>query len=136
GGLFLHLLFKKTPHKVIVQSPPLLLSFLSVVALSLKGKKIILNVSDLWPLAAIELGALRPNSFSHKVSLFFEKYIYEKATVILGQSEEIIAHIREIYPEKECHLYRNFPDHDLTHFEQKTTENPAVKLFYAGLLGV
>jgi len=53
--LFFYLLFKKTPHKVVVQSPPLLLSFISVFVLSLKKKKIILNVSDLWPLAAIEL---------------------------------------------------------------------------------
>jgi hypothetical protein len=53
-GLFFYLLFQKTPHKVVVQSPPLLLSFISVFVLSLKRKKIILNVSDLWPLAAIE----------------------------------------------------------------------------------
>jgi hypothetical protein len=53
--LFFYLLFKKTPKKVIVQSPPLLLSFISVFVLSLKNKKIILNISDLWPLAAIEL---------------------------------------------------------------------------------
>ena len=54
-SLSLYLGFKKTPHKVIVQSPPLLLSFVSVALLRLKNKKIILNVSDLWPLAAIEL---------------------------------------------------------------------------------
>ena len=55
SGLFFYLLFQKTPQKVVVQSPPLLLSFISVFILSLKRKKIILNVSDLWPLAAIEL---------------------------------------------------------------------------------
>ena len=48
-SLFFYLLFKKTPQKVVVQSPPLLLSFISVFILSLKNKKIILNVSDLWP---------------------------------------------------------------------------------------
>jgi len=135
-GLFFYLLFAKTPKKVIVQSPPLLLSFISVLVLSLKGKKIILNVSDLWPLAAIELGALKPASFSHKVSLFFERYIYKKATLILGQSEEIITHIRQIFPEKACHLYRNFPDHQLENFEIKSTESQKILLFYAGLLGV
>jgi hypothetical protein len=45
--LFFYLLFKKTSKKVIVQSPPLLLSFISVFVLSIKNKKIILNVSDL-----------------------------------------------------------------------------------------
>lgn len=47
-GLFFFLLFKKTPEKIIVQSPPLFISFISIFILSLKRKKIILNVSDLW----------------------------------------------------------------------------------------
>ena len=135
-SLFLYLIFKKTPQKVIVQSPPLLLSFLSVFVLSLKKKKIILNVSDLWPLAAIELNALRENSFSHKISLFFERFIYKKATLILGQSEEIITHIHSVFPDKQCFLYRNFPEHETALIEIKTTENQNIKIFYAGLLGI
>jgi len=134
--LFFYLLFKKTPHKVVVQSPPLLLSFISVFVLSLKRKKIILNVSDLWPLAAIELKALKKDSFSHKVSLFFERFIYSKATLIIGQSIEIITHIHSIFPEKDCHLYRNFPDHKVAEMDFATNENEPIKLFYAGLLGI
>jgi glycosyltransferase involved in cell wall biosynthesis len=136
AGLFFYLLFKKTPHKVVVQSPPLLLSFISVFVLSLKRKKIILNVSDLWPLAAIELNALKKDSFSHKVSLLFERLIYKKASLIFGQSNEIITHIHSIFPEKEYHLYRNFPDHQTAEIHFKTNENDPIKLFYAGLLGV
>jgi glycosyltransferase involved in cell wall biosynthesis len=135
-GLFFYLLLKKTPEKVIIQSPPLLLSFISVFVLSLKQKKIILNVSDLWPLAAIELRVLKVNSFSHKISLFFERFIYKKATVILGQSNEIITHIHRCFPDKECHLYRNYPDHQLKDFDLKTTKNATIKVFYAGLLGI
>lgn len=135
-SLFLYLIFKKTPQKVIVQSPPLLLSFLSVFVLSLKKKKIILNVSDLWPLAAIELKALNENSFSHKISLFFERFIYKKATLILGQSEEIITHIHSVFLDKQCFLYRNFPEHETALIEIKTTENQNIKIFYAGLLGI
>ena len=101
-SLFFYLLFKKIPNKVVVQSPPLLLSFIAVFVLLVKRKKIILNVSDLWPLAAIELNALKKDSFSHKISLFMERFIYKKATLILGQSNEIISHIKEIYPEKKC----------------------------------
>ncbi|MBA4277063.1 glycosyltransferase family 4 protein [Flavobacterium sp.] len=134
--LFFYLLFKKTPNKVVVQSPPLLLSFVSVLALSLIGKKIILNVSDLWPLAAIELKALKKNSFSHQVSLFFERFIYSKATLIFGQSNEIITHIHSVFPKKECYLYRNFPDHQVAKMELVSNINEPIKLFYAGLLGV
>lgn len=134
--LFFYLLFKKTPHKVIVQSPPLLLSFVSVFVLSLMRKKIILNVSDLWPLAAIELKALKSNSFSHKISLFFEQFIYSKATLIFGQSNEIITHIHSFFPEKICHLYRNFPEHQTQEIYFGTNINEPVKIFYAGLLGL
>lgn len=135
-SLFFYLLLKKTPNKVIVQSPPLLLSFISVLVLSWKNKKIILNVSDLWPLAAIELNALKENSFSHKSSLFFERFIYKKATLILGQSNEIISHIHTMFPEKKCFLYRNFPDHKVSQMELESIENQPVKIFYAGLLGI
>jgi len=136
GMLFFYLLFKKIPKKVIVQSPPLLLSFISVFVLSLKNKKIILNISDLWPMAAIELNALKKDSFSHKFSMFLERYIYKKATLILGQSNEIITHIHTLYSDKKCYLYRNFPDHNVSVIELKTEENQPIKIFYAGLLGI
>ena len=139
-SLFFYLLFKKTPQKVVVQSPPLLLSFISVFVLSLKNKKIILNVSDLWPLAAVELNALKEHSFSHKFSLFLERFIYKKATLILGQSDEILTHIKSIFPSKNCFLYRNFPDHMISKLELKTDSNTLekqpIKIFYAGLLGI
>ena len=134
--LFFYLLTKKTPNKVVVQSPPLLLSFVSVLVLSLMRKKIILNVSDLWPLAAIELKALKKDSFSHHISLFFEQFIYSRATLILGQSNEIITHIHSIFPNKKCYLYRNFPDHQVAEITFETTINEPIKIFYAGLLGI
>jgi glycosyltransferase involved in cell wall biosynthesis len=134
--LFCYLLFKKTPKKVIVQSPPLLLSFLAVLVLTLKRKKIILNVSDLWPLAAIELQALKKDSLSHRGSLFFERYIYKKASLILGQSNEIIIHIHSFYPNKKCYLYRNFPDHKMVEMQLETSYDQPIKIFYAGLLGI
>jgi glycosyltransferase involved in cell wall biosynthesis len=135
-SLFFYLLFKKIPKKVVVQSPPLLLSFISVLVLSMRNKKIILNISDLWPLAAIELKALKTNSVSHKFSLFLERFIYKKSTLILGQSHEIIAHVKSIFPDKKCHLYRNFPNHNATEMGLKTNENQPIKIFYAGLLGI
>ena len=135
-SLFFYLLFKKTPRKIIVQSPPLLLSFISVFVLSLKNKKIILNISDLWPLAAIELKALKEGSFSHKFSLFLERFIYKKSTLIIGQSNEIITHVKSLFPEKKCYLYRNFPDHKIEKMELLFDENQNIKIFYAGLLGI
>ncbi|WP_297508362.1 glycosyltransferase family 4 protein [Flavobacterium sp.] len=134
--LVLYLLFKKTPKKVVVQSPPLLLSFLSVAVLSLKKKKMILNVSDLWPMAALELNALKKGSLSHKVSLFMERFIYKNATVVLGQSQEILDHIYTLFPNKIGFLYRNYPDLDGKQLALTTSTESKIKIFYAGLLGV
>jgi glycosyltransferase involved in cell wall biosynthesis len=135
-SLFIFLLFKKTPQKVIVQSPPLLLSFLSIFVISLKNKKIILNISDLWPMAAIELNALKKGSLSHKFSLFLEYYIYKKATLIIGQSTEIITHVHSIFPKKDAFLYRNFPDHNVSKIELIRERDEIIRIFYAGLLGI
>jgi len=135
-SLFFYLLLKKTPKKVVVQSPPLLLSFIAIFISALKNKKIILNVSDLWPLAAIELKALKENSLSHKFSLFLERFIYKNSSLILGQSNEIISHIKTISPEKKCYLYRNFPEHSQSGLHSKIHGNEPIKLFYAGLLGI
>jgi glycosyltransferase involved in cell wall biosynthesis len=134
--LFGYLLFKKTPKKIIIQSPPLLLSFIAILILSLKRKKIILNVSDLWPLAALELNALKEGSLSHKCSLYFERYIYKKATIILGQSLEIIAHVQSLFLDKKCFLYRNYPDHKISEMSLITSNDSTIRIFYAGLLGV
>ncbi|HEX9981542.1 MAG TPA: glycosyltransferase family 4 protein [Flavobacterium sp.] len=131
-----YLLFSRTPKKVVVQSPPLMLSFISVMILSLKRKKIILNVSDLWPSAAIELGAMKYGSFSHKVFIFLEQCIYKNATIILGQSEEILTHVKTICSGKTGFLYRNFPEHKSVMPQYSKAANQSIKIFYAGLLGV
>ncbi len=133
--LLFFLLFRRIPKKTIVQSPPLLLSFISVFALNLRNRKIILNVSDLWPLAAIELKALKPDSAPHKISLFLERFIYKKSTLILGQSDEILSHVKTIVPNKPCYLYRNLPEHQAQPEIIHGNKRP-IRIFYAGLLGV
>lgn len=133
--LFLKLLLGRVPEKVVVQSPPLLLSFIALTALKIRRRKIILNISDLWPQAALELNVMKEGSVSHKLGLFFERSIYKNASVILGQSNEILSRVAQIAPSKKAHLYRNFPEH--THrFDFLASEPGTVKMFYAGLLGV
>ena len=53
--------WNKIPNKVIIQSPPLLVAFTAVLFLKSKNRRLILNVSDLWPSAGFELGALKKN---------------------------------------------------------------------------
>lgn len=132
-SLSVFLLFIKTPKKVIIQSPPLFVAFFSVLMNKLKGKKIILNVSDLWPLAGKELGVMN-ESFSYRMLEKIERFNYKNANLVLGQSEEICTHVGERAATKTV-LYRNYPKFQLQ--ENAGAETSAkIHVVYAGLLGV
>jgi len=127
-------MWNKIPKTVIVQSPPLLVAFTCMLFLKFKKRHLILNVSDLWPIAGLELGAFKKN-FSYKMLERIEHFNYKKADLVLGQSEEILAHVKTICPEKNTFLYRNYPDFK----SPKLSYNPShgkLKIVYAGLLGI
>ncbi|WP_418512692.1 glycosyltransferase family 4 protein [Corallibacter sp.] len=128
-------MWHKLPNKVIVQSPPLLVAFTCMFFIRNKNRKLILNVSDLWPIAGLELGAFKKN-FSYKLLERIERFNYKKADLVLGQSEEILAHITSIFPKKNTFLYRNFPDFDPPKLLEKPTNHRKIKMVYAGLLGI
>ena len=128
-------LFNKVPQTVIVQSPPLLVAFTSMLFLRSKKRKLILNISDLWPIAGLELGALKKN-FSYRLLERIERFNYSKAHLILGQSEEILTHVSSLFPNKNTLLYRNFPDFTPPQIGYNTAQNEKIKLVYAGLLGI
>lgn len=125
----------KIPDKVIVQSPPLLVAFTCMLFLKKKKRSLILNVSDLWPLAGYELGALKKN-FSYKLLEEIEFFNYNQASLILGQSEQILKHVKSKIPLKETLLFRNYPDFKPPIISEKRPSKGKLKLVYAGLLGV
>lgn len=133
-SLFWFLMTRKIPKKVIVQSPPLLVAFTCMFWLHNK-RQLILNVSDLWPIAGLELGALKEN-FSYKVLEKIELYNYKKATLILGQSEEIISHVNRLKPDKKTLLYRNYPSFKPPNIIEEDRASKKIKIVYAGLLGI
>jgi glycosyltransferase involved in cell wall biosynthesis len=112
-----------------------LVAFTSVLLLNSKKRKLILNVSDLWPIAGLELGALKKNlayGFLEKIELFN----YKNADLVLGQSEEILIHVNSIFPEKDTFLYRNYPDFNPTEILETNQSKNKLKMVYAGLLGI
>lgn len=127
-------IWNKIPNKVIVQSPPLLVAFTCMLFLRRKKRKLILNVSDLWPIAGLELDAFKKN-FSYNILEHIEYFNYKKADLVLGQSEEILNHVTSLCPDKNTFLYRNYPDFNPPKIEGDTS-GEKIKLVYAGLLGV
>ncbi len=98
------------------------------------SKKIILNVSDLWPLAGLEMGILKKGMY-YSLLLKMERFCYRNATLIVGQSEEILSHISTFEKEKPSFLYRNIPDFDARPIPE-SSPSEEIKIVYAGLLGM
>ena len=133
-NLFVYLLFKKTPKKVIIQCSPLFVGYFGVLISKLKRKTIILNVSDLWPLAGLQMGILK-KGFYYNLLERIEYFNYRSARLILGQSEEILEHVKSIMPKKNLFLYRNLPNF-IVPKKTQSKNIKEIKIVYAGLLGV
>jgi glycosyltransferase involved in cell wall biosynthesis len=127
-------MWHKIPNIVIVQSPPLLVAFTCMLFLKSKRRHLILNVSDLWPIAGLELGAFK-KSFSYRLLERIERINYKRADLVLGQSQEILTHVNSICPHKKTFLYRNYPNFKSPKFTYKPPHG-RLKIVYAGLLGV
>ena len=98
----------KSYDKVIIQTPPLLVGFSAILLYScIYRKQTILNVSDLWPLSAVELGAVKQGGTYYKILAWMERFVYKKASAFFGQSDEILQHIQSFGHDKPRFLYRN-----------------------------
>jgi glycosyltransferase involved in cell wall biosynthesis len=126
----------KSYDRVIIQSPPIMVAASAMLLFKkLFGKKVVLNVSDLWPGSAVELGYVRKGSMSFKVLSSLERFIYRNADAVMGQSQEIIDHVCCMYPGKKTFLYRNLQPNSGTSVAVKE-RNSRLKIVYAGLFGV
>lgn len=122
--------------RVIVQSPPIMVSVSAMLLFKkLFGKNVVLNVSDLWPGSAVELGFVREGSISFKALSSFERFIYRNADSVMGQSQEIVEHVESMFPGKRTFLYRNLQPAGAATAAVKQ-KSGQLKLVYAGLFGV
>ncbi len=120
---------------VIIQTPTLLVA---VSAMKLfKGlykRKCVLNVSDIWPSTAVDMGAMKEGSKAYKFMAWCEKYLYRIADGILGQSGEILEHTSHFDSPRNVFLYRNLQRYDIQ--EGRKTMHRPFRIAFAGMLGV
>lgn len=125
--------------RVIIQSPPLMVGYSATMLFRcLYRRKTVLNVSDLWPTSAVELGAVKKGSFYYKVLCAMERFVYRRSTAYQGQSQAIIEHIESFGFTKPHFLYRNLqPCHPVKNeVPDAIADRKHIRLVYAGLLGV
>lgn len=127
-----HLLARR-PQLIIINSPPLLLGLAGVILAKICGARSILNISDIWPLSAYELGVIG-KGFMYRRLEDIEKYMYKMADGFLVQSQEIMDHIDRIQPAPPKMLYRNLQD--LSKFIDIIPRFERTRIIYTGLLGV
>lgn len=138
---------------VVIQTPTLVVAKSAMVLFKgLYGRKCILNVSDIWPLTAVDIGAMAMGSRSWKYMEGLESYLYRKADGVFGQSEEILNHIRckmtggaqndtdgvlgsEMWKEDgKLFLYRNLQTYDLSGGAK--WRGAPLRMVFSGMLGV
>lgn len=124
------------PHFILTESPPLTLGLSGLILAYFCGGKHLLNVSDLWPLSASKLGAIKEKSKVYRLLEKLEHFLYRKSFACIGQSNQIKNHL-EISGAQKTVLFRNGVDikrfNVLDDFDQKPKP---IKVVYAGLLGV
>ncbi|MBP9014367.1 MAG: glycosyltransferase family 4 protein [Smithella sp.] len=106
AGLFL----KRSFDIVITESPPLFLAFSGWLLSRIKGAKWIMNISDLWPDSAIYVGILSEKDFVYRVLKRFEHFLYRRASLVTGQSREIVGEIKRQVPEVSTYHLSNGVD--------------------------
>lgn len=127
---------KFKPDYVFVESPPLTLAMSGYILSKLSCSKLIMNVSDIWPLSAKELGVIG-DGFLYRQIEKLEKFLYKKSFLCTGQSEEIISHIGNNETMNKPYLFRNGVDvNRFSVNEEKINPVNNFKIVYAGLIGV
>ena len=77
------------PDVLFVESPPLFIGFAARRLASRWRCPYVLNVSDLWPQSAIEMGVVKPG-LATRMAERLELSLYRNAAGVTGQSEEIV----------------------------------------------
>ena len=126
---------RRKPDLIFVQTPPLLAGAAGVRLAKATGAKIVLNVSDLWPLTAVELGAMQRGKLYDRLERL-ETYMYRNSDLIIGQSQETVDYIQQQHPHKAYFLYRNLDPPSPFRDAGPVYEPGSLKVVYAGLLGV
>lgn len=129
-------LIRFRPDFILTESPPLTLGLSGLLLARIVKAQAVLNVSDIWPLTAYELGAMS-KGWSYRLLERLEGFLYRTANICLGQSQQIVDHL-QARGAGNAALFRNGVEVDRfqSHRPKNKTFETPLKIVYGGLLGV
>lgn len=112
---------REIPDVLLIYTPPLPQFKVGVFMLKKVGVPYVLNVQDLFPKEAVQMGILR-NPIFIKYFEKMEKTAYDFAASIVVHSENNASHIKRIIPEKKIFIIENWVDPERIKPGQKINE--------------
>jgi len=106
---------------LICESPPLFLGGSALILKSIKRAKLVMNISDLWPESAVQLGMIGPGV---KLSIleWFECLLYKKSTFVTCQTEGIVDGVKQSYPNSKTILFPNGVDLEMFTLQERSVD--------------
>ncbi len=103
----------RKPDVILIESPPLFVAVPGIVYGKLRRIPIVLNVADLWPDAAVAVGAIQPGR-RLQLMLALERWAYRKSSVISTVTDGVRARlIDKGVPESKISMLVNGVDVDM-----------------------
>jgi glycosyltransferase involved in cell wall biosynthesis len=133
---FPYLKWQRRAAVYIINTPPLPVGFIGVHLAKWCGATAIANISDVWPLTALEMGAMKQGGM-YRFLEALERSIYARSDAWMTQSEEAMTHVKATASvARPQFLFRNLDVNSPYQREQLPLEGHPLKIVYAGLLGV
>ena len=124
---------------VVAETPPLFTAFAGVLYARLKRAALVLNVSDLWPQSAIELGAIGEGSAAAGAAHALARHCYRRAALITAPTQGIVKSLGA-RPEAAAKVVQVPPAVDLQRFaslpQPARSSGAPLRVLYAGTLGM
>lgn len=85
----------RRPDWVFVESPPPFAAVPAWLAAKVWRARVVLNIADLWPDAAVDVGAIPEGGLVHRVTAWFERWLYRRVDVVNAVTDGVAASIAQ-----------------------------------------
>lgn len=96
---------------LIMESPPLTVALAAIPLAARLARRLVVNVSDLWPESAVQLGLVGPGP-ALSAARWLERRMYRRADLITAQTDGIAEDIRRRVPSTPVVVFPNGVDLD------------------------